>query len=71
MLDLEDLYRGKGVQRGVTDLLDGRKLPIWFSAWNFYRKFFCASALKLLKSGNASCAGLVIEGSVMSVGIRD
>jgi hypothetical protein len=31
MLDVEVLYRGKGVQRGVTDLLDGRKLPIWFS----------------------------------------
>jgi hypothetical protein len=32
MLDVEVLYRGKGVQRGVTDLGDGRKLPIWFFA---------------------------------------
>jgi hypothetical protein len=32
MLDVEDLNCGKGVQRGVTDLGDGRKLPIWISA---------------------------------------
>src|SRR6266403_1186140 len=38
MLDVEDLYHGKGRQTGVTDLGDGRKLPIWFSAWDFYRK---------------------------------
>jgi len=32
MRDVEVLNRGKGVQGGVTDLLDGRELPIWFSA---------------------------------------
>jgi hypothetical protein len=38
MPDVEDLYRGKGRKRGVTELLDGRKLPIWFSARDFYLK---------------------------------
>jgi hypothetical protein len=38
MLDVEVLNRrGKREQR-VTDLLDGRKLPIWFSAWDIYQK---------------------------------
>ena len=33
MIEEEVLDRGKkGEQRGVTDLLNGRKLPIWFSA---------------------------------------
>ena len=32
MLEVGVLDRGKGVQRGVTDLGDGRNLPIWFSA---------------------------------------
>jgi hypothetical protein len=30
-LDVEVFYRGKGVQIGVTNLGDGRKLPIWVS----------------------------------------
>ena len=36
MLDVEVFY-GKKKQTGVTDLRDGRKLPIWFDAWDFYR----------------------------------
>ena len=40
MHDVEDLYHGKGRQTGVTDLRDGRKLPIWFDAWNTYLKKF-------------------------------
>jgi hypothetical protein len=39
MLDVEVLCGGEGVvQRGVTDLGDGRKLPIWFSARDCYLK---------------------------------
>ena len=38
MLDVKVLYCGKWVQRGVTDLLDWRKLPIRFSAWDWYPK---------------------------------
>ena len=38
MIDVEVLNRGKGVQGGVTDLLDGRKLPIWFLAQDNYHK---------------------------------
>ena len=30
MLDVEVLYGGRRVQRGVTDLLNGRKLPIGY-----------------------------------------
>jgi hypothetical protein len=33
---VEVLYRGKEVQRGVTDLPDGRKLPIWFTGCDTY-----------------------------------
>ncbi len=36
MLDVEVLYHGTGRQTGVTDLRDGRKLPIWFSARDIY-----------------------------------
>ena len=39
MVDAEDLYGGTGRQ-GVTDLLHGRKLPIWFSAHDIYRQMF-------------------------------
>ena len=38
MVDVKVLNRGKGVQRGVTDLGNGRKLPIWFSACDCYLK---------------------------------
>ena len=41
MLDVEVLDHGKGVQREVTDLHDGRKLPIWpiwSSAYDRYLK---------------------------------
>src|SRR6266403_6330133 len=43
MLDVEVLYHGKGRETGVTDLCDGRKLPIWFDAWDFYRRLRCES----------------------------
>jgi hypothetical protein len=36
MVDVEVLYRGR--QKGVTDLSYGRKLPLWFSAFNDYLK---------------------------------
>src|SRR6266403_4930860 len=38
MVDAEDLYHGKGRQTGVTGLSDGRKLPIWFFAWDPYQR---------------------------------
>ena len=38
MVDAEDLYGGTGRQGGVTDLLHGRKLPIWFYAYDIYRQ---------------------------------
>ena len=38
MLDVEVLYGGTGRQGEVTDLLDGRKLPIWFLAFDIYRQ---------------------------------
>ncbi len=40
VLDVEILDHGKGRQTGGTDLRDGRKLPIWFSARDFYRRIF-------------------------------
>jgi hypothetical protein len=40
ILDVEVLNGGKGVQRGIADLLDGRKLPIRFSARDTYPKIF-------------------------------
>ncbi len=35
-LDVEVLNRRKGMHEGVTDLDDGRKLPIWFSTRDDY-----------------------------------
>jgi len=63
MFDVEVLYHGKGRQTGVTDLSDGRKLPIWFSAWDFYQKMF--------ERGRGSDAGGVIIKFHMCIAIPE
>ena len=63
MLDAEVFYHGKGRQTGATELCDGRKLPIWFSARDSYCKPF--------QRGRESDVGGVIVEFHMCIAIRE